>query len=126
MGDGQNTKTQTTTTNVRLELIFLLLLLQPSGKLSKTLISICRIRILGFQYYGSIPLQPYWVMTLLVTLALPSGNGYTSKVYTTSWTYSDGTKKNSRLFLPNRYTPLMTMVRAYTLGPTKSNKYVGS
>ena len=30
--------------------------------------------------------------------------------YTTSWTYSVGTKKNSRLFLPNRYTPLMTMV----------------
>ena len=28
--------------------------------------------------------------------------------------------------LPNRYTPLMTMVRVYTLGPTKSNKCVGS
>ena len=27
--------------------------------------------------------------------------------------------------LRQRYTPLMTMVRAYTLGPTKSNKYVG-
>ena len=49
-----------------------------------------------------------------------------SKVYTTSWTYSVETKKNSRLFLPNRYTPLMTMVRVYTLGPTKSNKFVGS
>ena len=31
-----------------------------------------------------------------------------------------------KLFLPNRYTPLMTMVRAYTLGPTKLNKCVGS
>ena len=26
----------------------------------------------------------------------------------------------------NRYTPLMTMVRVYTLGPTKLNKCVGS
>ena len=29
-------------------------------------------------------------------------------------------------FLPNRYTPLMTLVRDYTLGPTKLNKCVGS
>ena len=43
---------------MRLELIFPLLLLQPSGKLRKTLIPILRIRILGFQYYGSTPLQP--------------------------------------------------------------------
>ena len=28
--------------------------------------------------------------------------------------------------LPNRYTPLMTMVKVYTLGPTESNKYVSS
>ena len=26
----------------------------------------------------------------------------------------------------HRYTPLMTMVRVYTLGPTKLNKYMGS
>ena len=39
-----------------MELIFQLLLLQPSGKLRKQLISIWRIRIRGFQYYGSIPL----------------------------------------------------------------------
>ena len=38
-------KAQTTTTEVQLELIFLLLLLQPSGKLSKILISTWRIRI---------------------------------------------------------------------------------
>ena len=105
---------------------FLLLLLQPSGKLRKPLISIWRIRILGFHHYSNTSLQPYWAMALLVTLALPLGNGYTSKVYTTSWTYSVGTKKNSKLFLPNRYTPLMTMVRVYTLGPTKLNKYVCS
>ena len=55
----------------RLELILPLFLLQPSSKLRKTLISIWRIRILGFQYYESIPLLTYWVMTLLVTLALP-------------------------------------------------------
>ena len=67
-----------------MELIFLLLLLQPSGKLRKTLISIWRIRILGFHHYGNTPLQPYWAMTLLVTLALILGNGYTSKVYTTT------------------------------------------
>ena len=42
--------------------------MQPSGKLRYTLISIWRIRILGFPYNGSIPLQTYWVMTLLVTL----------------------------------------------------------
>ena len=87
MEDGQNTKTdkaQTKTTLVQLELIFPLLLLLPSGKLRKTLISIWRIRILGFHHYGNTPLQPYWAMTLLVTLALPLGNGYTSKVYTTS------------------------------------------
>ena len=30
------------------------------------------------------------------------------------------------IILPNRYTPLMTIVRAYTLGPTKLNKCVGS
>ena len=34
---------------------FPLLLLQPSVKLRKTLISTWRIRVLGFQYYGSIP-----------------------------------------------------------------------
>ena len=39
--------------------------------------------------------------------------------------YSVGTKKNSKLFLPNRYTPLMTMVRVYISGPTKLNKCVG-
>ena len=72
---------------MRLELIFPLLLLQPSGKLRKTLISIWRIRILGFHHYGSTPLQPYWAMTLLVTLVLLLGNGYTSKVYITSLTY---------------------------------------
>ena len=129
MEDGQNTKTdkaQTRTTEVQLELIFPLLLLQPSGKLRKTLISIWRIRILGFHHYGSIPLQPYWAMALLVTLVSPLGNAYTSKVYTTSWTYSVGTKKNSKVFLPNRYTPLMTMVRVYTSEPTKLNKCVGS
>ena len=110
---------------MQLELIFLLLLLQPSIKLRKTLISIWRIRILAFHHYESTTLQPYWAMTLLVTLILPLDNGYTSKVYTTSWTYSVGTKKNSKLFLPNRYTPLMTMVSVYTLGPTKLNKCVG-
>ena len=73
---------------------------------------------------GTFPYNPIGPMTLLVTLALPLGNGYTSKVYTTSWTYSVGTKKNSKLFLPNKYTPLMTMARVYTLGPTKSSKYV--
>ena len=36
-------------------------------------------------------------MTLLVILALPLGNGYTSKVYTTSWTYSVVTNKNSNV-----------------------------
>ena len=78
MEDGQNTKTdkaQTTTTKVKFELIFPLLLLQPGGKLRETLISIWRIRILVFQYYGIIPLQTYWVMTLLVTLALPKAMG---------------------------------------------------
>ena len=120
------TKHRQKTTYVRLNLIFLLLLLQPSGKFRKTLISIWRIRIPGFHHYGNTPLQPYWAMMLLVTLALPLGNGYTSKVYTTSWTYSVGTKKNSKLYLPNRYTPLMTMVRVYTSGPTKLNKCVGS
>ena len=60
-------------------------------------------------------------MTLLVTLVLPLGNGYTSKVYTTSWTNSVGTKRNSKLFLPNRYTRLMTMVKVYTSGPTRLN-----
>ena len=35
-------------------------------------------------------------------------------------------QEDSRLFLPNRYTPLMTMVRVYISGPTKLNKYVGS
>ena len=103
---------------MRLELIFLLLLLLPSGKLRKTLISIWRIRTLGFHHYGNTPLHPYWTITLLVNLALPLDNGNTSKVYTTSWTYSIGTKKNSKLFLPNRYIPLMTMVRVYTTGPT--------
>ena len=44
----------------------------------------------------------------------------------TSWTYSVGIKKNSKLFLPNTYTPLMTMVRVYTLGPTNLSKCVGS
>ena len=53
---------------VQLELIFLLLLLQPSSKLGKTLISTWRIRIQGFHHYGSIPLLPYWGMTLPVTL----------------------------------------------------------
>ena len=28
--------------------------------------------------------------------------------------------------LPNRYSPLMTMDRVHTLGPTRLNKYVGS
>ena len=37
-----------------LSAIGIILLLQPSGKLRKTLISTWRIRILGFQYYGSI------------------------------------------------------------------------
>ena len=105
---------------------FPLLLLKPSGILRKTLIPIWRIKILGFHHYGSTHLQPYWAMTLLVILAWPLGNGYTSKVYTTSWTYSVGTKKNSRLFLPNRYTLLMTMVRVYTSGRTKLNRCVGS
>ena len=36
---------------MRLELIFPFLLLQPSGKLRKTLISIWRIRILGFHLW---------------------------------------------------------------------------
>ena len=103
---------------------FPLLLRQPSSKLRKTLISILRIRILGFHDYGITPLQPYWAMTLLVTLAFLLGNGYPSKVYTTSWTYSVGTKRKSKLFLPSRYTPLMTMVRVYTLGSTKLNKCV--
>ena len=40
---------------MRLELIFLLLLLLPSSKLRKTLISIWRIRILGFHHYGNTP-----------------------------------------------------------------------
>ena len=31
-----------------------------------------------------------------------------------------------KLFLPNRYSPLMIMARVHTLGPTKLNKYVGS
>ena len=31
-----------------------------------------------------------------------------------------------KVFLPNRYSPLMTMDRVHTLGPTKLNKYVGS
>ena len=44
---------------MQLELIFPLLLLQPCGKLRKTLISIWRIRILGFHHYGNTPLQPY-------------------------------------------------------------------
>ena len=43
---------------MRLELIFPLLLLQPGGKIRKALISIWRIRILGFHHYGSTPLQP--------------------------------------------------------------------
>ena len=111
---------------MRLELIFLLLILQPSGKLRITLIPIWRISILGFHHYGNTLLQPYWAMTLLVTLALPLGSGYTSKEYETSWTYSVGTKKYSNLFLPNKYTPLMTMVRVYTLGLSKLNKCVGS
>ena len=81
---------------MQLELIFPLLLLQPSSILRKTLISIWRIRILGFHHYGSTPLQPYWAMTLLMTMVLPLDNGYTSKVYTTYWTYSVGTKKNSK------------------------------
>ena len=50
---------------------FPLLILQPSGKLRKTLISTWRTRTLVSQYYRSTPLQLYWVMTLLVTLALP-------------------------------------------------------
>ena len=50
---------------MRLELIFPLLLIQHSGKLRKSLISIWRIRILGFHHYGSIPLQPYCALTLL-------------------------------------------------------------
>ena len=49
------TKHRPGTTEVQLELIFTLLLLQPSDKLRKTLISIWRISILGFQYYESIP-----------------------------------------------------------------------
>ena len=49
-------KAQTKIAYVRLELIFPLLLLQPSGKLRKTLISIWRIRIRGFHHYGSTPL----------------------------------------------------------------------
>ena len=68
-------KAQTSATQVQLELIFLLLLLQPSSKLRKTLISIWRIRILWFHHYGNTPLQPYWAMTLLVTLALPKAMG---------------------------------------------------
>ena len=48
--------------------------LQPSGKLRKTLISLWRIRILGFHRYENTPLQPYWAMTLLVTLTLLLGN----------------------------------------------------
>ena len=31
-----------------------------------------------------------------------------------------------KMFLPNRYTPLMTMVRVNSSGPTKLNKWVGS
>ena len=31
-----------------------------------------------------------------------------------------------KLFLPNRYSPLMTMARVHILGPTKLNKYVDS
>ena len=46
--------------------------LQPSIK-RKTLTSIWRMRILRFNHYGNTPLQPYWAMTLLVTLALPLG-----------------------------------------------------
>ena len=57
-----------------------LFLLQPSSKLRKTLIPIWRIRFLVFHHYGNTPLQPYCAMTLLVTLVLPIGNGYTSKV----------------------------------------------
>ena len=106
---------------MRLEVIFPLLLLQPSGKLRKTRMSIWRIRILGFHHYGRTPLQPYRAsMTLLVSLSLPLGNGYTSKVYTTSWTYSVGTKKNSKVFLHNWYTPLMTLTRVDTSGPTNT------
>ena len=104
MEDGQNTKNQQSTDinyQSAIGINFPLLLLQPSSKLRKSLISIWRIRILGFHHYGNTPLQPYWAMTLLVTLALPLGNGYTSKVYTTSWTYSVGTKMNSKLFLPS-------------------------
>ena len=51
---------------MQLELIFLLLLLQPSGELRKPLISTWRIQ--GCHHYGSIPLLPYWGMTLPVTL----------------------------------------------------------
>ena len=57
-------------------------------------------------------------MGTLPRCTLPLGNGYTSKVYTTSLTYSVGNKENSKPFQPNRYTPLMTMVRVYTSGPT--------
>ena len=60
-----------------------------------------------------------------MTLVQPSGNGYTSMEYITCWTYSVGTKKNSRPFLPNRYTPLMTKVKVYILGPTRVNKMCG-
>ena len=31
-----------------------------------------------------------------------------------------------KAILPNRYSPLMTMDRVHTLGPTRLNKYVGS
>ena len=55
---------------MRLELILPLFLLQPSSKLRKTLISIWRIRILGFHHYGNTPLQPYWAITLLVTFGI--------------------------------------------------------
>ena len=120
------TKHRPETTYVQLELIFPLLILQPSSKFRKTLIPIWSIRILWFQYYSCIPLQTYWVMTLVVTLSLLIGNGYTSKVYRTSLIYSVGTKKNSKLFLPKRYIPLMTLVRVYISGPTKLNKCVGS
>ena len=72
MGNSLNTlktdQAQTVTTQVQLELIFLLLLLQLSSKLRKTLIPLWRIKFQGYHQYGSIPLPPYWGMTLPLNL----------------------------------------------------------
>ena len=119
-------KAQTSTTEVQLELIFLLLLLQPSVKLRKTQIPTWRMRIQGCHHNGSIPLQPYWAWPYQGPWYSPQAMGTLPRSTQHLGPTLLGPRRTQSHSWPNRYTLFMTMDKVYTLGPTKSNKYVGS